>query len=743
MDSAELAAEQAYFDQALKCREAAAQVRAQAAEAAANPGAAARIARFLRRSAPPAVEDVAFGRIDHIDDGTLYIGKALITDDERNVLVVNWQTPAAQPYYRASPQEPAGLRLRRTYDSVGNTIKDWADVLFAALAELTDDGDLAEFTDALLAELGRERGPELRDIVATIHASQYELISAPLDEVLVVDGGPGTGKTVVALHRVSWLLANHPDRITPAQVLVVGPNRTFVSYTELVLPSLGDVTVDQVEIGALAPQVRHGGPEPDELARLKGDARMVGLLARALDARIGAPEASERLAVDAGYLLLPGDEVSQALAQARMAGLPYAQRRERLRAALRALVDARRTGSAPLGRLASLDNLANRLWPQLSPTAFLADLFNSRRRLAAAAADEFTDDELALLHRRSADRISQQEWSDADLALLDEADALINGRPPGYAHIVVDEVQDLSPMQLRSVARRCPTGSLTLAGDLAQATGPAAAHTWAEVLEHLPARVPARVVALRYGYRVPREVYEFAAQLLPLAAPDATPPRPIRSGPAVPQVHRVDTGSRITETVRVAAEHADAGRFVGVICPPRYRDELAAALAGSLVAWQDADAGELGSRVNLLTPRAAKGLEFDAVVVVEPADIVADDRHGHRLLYVAFTRTTRYLDVVCVGDPLPLTVPPPAQPGVATGAALAVGGFVEVPGPRSVAVTVASYGRAVAEHLRAVYPPELWLDILQAAAEELEPPRPRGRHATTATVAAPTADPPA
>jgi hypothetical protein len=451
---------------------------------------------------------------------------------------------------------------------------------------------------------------------------------------------------------------------------------------------------------------------------------MVGLLARALNARIGAPEPSERLAIGRGFLLLPGDELSRELAQARMADLPYAQRRERLRAALRALVEARQPGATG-ARLTSLENLGNRLWPALTPTAFLHDLLGSKRRLAGAAAGDFTEEEVAALHRRGADRVSREVWSEADLALLDEADWLINGRPDGYLHVVVDEVQDFSPMQLRAVARRCPSGSLTLAGDLAQATGPSAARSWAEVLEHLPARVPARVVTLRYGYRVPREVYEFAARLLPLAAPGGTAPVPIRSGPAAPQVHRTDVRSRLTEVVRVAREHADAGRFVGVICPPAYRDDLAAALTGGLVAWQDAVDGPLGARVNLLTPRAAKGLEFDAVVVVEPEEIVAGDRHGHRLLYVAFTRTTRYLDVVCVGEPMPLTVPEPATP-----AEPGRGGFVEVPQPRSSSETVAAFGHAVAEHLRAVYPPDLWLDILQAAAEELDPPPPRtGRHA--------------
>jgi DNA helicase IV len=719
MDSAELAAEQSYFDYAEKWRRAHADSAADAIQAAANPGTAARIAKLVRRKAreaqqPPAA--VAFGRMDDALGETLYIGPGLIRDGDGEALVINWTAPAARPYYNATAAEPLGIRRRREFQCSANTIVSYADVLFDALTEQLAQG--AEFSDALLAELDRDHGPELRDIVATIHATQYQLISAPLDEVLVVDGGPGTGKTVVALHRISWLLANHPERLSAEQVLVVGPNPTFLSYTELVLPSLGNVVVDQRPISALAPEVRTGRTEPDELARLKGEARMAGLLARGLDARIGTPEASERLAVAGRYVTLPGDEVSRALAEARMAELPYAQRRERLRQALRALLVARMEQDPGSGRIASLDNLLERLWPQLTPAAFLADLFGSRRRLAAAGGGYFTEAELAALHRRAADRLTQQVWSDADLALLDEVDALINGRPLTlYGHVAVDEVQDFSAMQLRSVARRCPTGSMTLAGDLAQATGPSAASSWEQVLEHLPARVPARLVALRYSYRVPREVFGFVSPLLSVVAPGSVPPQPIRSGPAAPQVHAVGAGERAAEVVRLAGEHAAAGRFVGIVCPPTLREQVAAALDAAAVSWHDADSGGLGQQVNLVSPRAAKGLEFDAVVVVEPQEIVAGDPNGLRLLYVALTRTTRYLHVVCAGDPLPL-VAPERQPAPAP------------PAPGISADEVRAYGRELAASIRRAYPPEVWLAVLQAAADELEPPAPprAGRH---------------
>jgi DNA helicase IV len=317
-----------------------------------------------------------------------------------------------------------------------------------------------------------------------------------------------------------------------------------------------------------------------------------------------------------------------------------------------------RAGTDPSGQDA-LANLVERLWPQQSAPAFLRDLFGSRRRLQAAAGGEFSAEELELLYRRGADRISEEVWSEADLPLLDEAEHLISGGVRRYAHVVVDEAQDLSPMQLRSIARRSATGSLTVVGDLAQSTGPWARDDWQDVTGHLPATYPVSLAPLRYGYRVPRQAYELAARLLPVAAPHAQPPEVVRDGPAEPRIHRVGLADRAGRTAAVAARYAENGQFVGIVCPPRCRREVEAALAANGLGWSSAERGELGSAINLVSPQEVKGLEFDALVVVEPEQIVAGDDRGHRLLYVALTRTTRYLDIVCVGEPVPLTAPPP------------------------------------------------------------------------------------
>ncbi|MFV2022668.1 HelD family protein [Micromonospora sp. LOL_023] len=675
---AEIAAEQEHFDAAAAERDRRRAQLGALAASGADKAAAARLrqhAEVVARALGDAADAVAFGRIDDESGEALYLGRHLISaGGGADPLVINWQSPAAARYFTAGPTDAQGLARRRSYQCTGNTIDSFADVLFAEIAAGVATGP--DVDGPLLAELARGRTGTLRDIVATIQAAQFELIRAPLDELLVIEGGPGTGKTAIALHRVSWLLFQHPE-LAADDILVIGPHPTFMRYISQVLPGLGDAEVELREISRLAPTVRRGRAESTSVARLKGDARMAGLLDRALRNRIGTPDPAERLLLGSRFVTLPGEEVRGALAAADAADLPYNGRRQLFRDRLADLVQAR-TGADPRGQSA-LANLVERLWPQQSPSVFLRDLFGSRPRLRAAAgaagaaggdgpdanagsgpqtASGLTPDELATLHRRGADRISEELWSAADLPLLDELDHLIDGAPQRrYGHVLVDEAQDLSPMQLRAVARRSRTGSLTVVGDLAQSTGVWARDSWDEVTRHLPTTHPVRVAPLRYGYRVPRQAYEFAARLLPVAAPAVTAPEVVRDGPAEPNVHQVGLTERAGRVVAVATKHAGRGAFVGIVCPPRCRREVEAALAENGVSWSSAQQGDLSGSINLVSPAEAKGLEFDAVVVVEPEQIVADDERGHRMLYVALTRTTGYLDVVCVGDPLPLTAP--------------------------------------------------------------------------------------
>jgi DNA helicase IV len=719
--SAELVQEQAYFDIAAKHRERRLATLADVPVVGAHRAAAIHLKRYAKVAADAigsADSAVAFGRIDDHQGERRYIGRHLIRDSESEVLVVNWQSPAAARYFEASHGDPHGLRRKRTFECEGNRILDFADVVFMAPAQpapaepapaepgAPEAPAAAGVDEPLLRELASSRTGRMRDIVATIQAAQYDIIRAPLDRVLVIEGGPGTGKTAVALHRVSWLLFHHRDTIRPEDVLVVGPHPTFIHYIGGVLPGLGDGGVVLRDLGQLAPPVRSGRREPVPVSRLKGEARMAGLLARALAGRIGTPEPAERLLLAGRFVTLPGVAVAGALADCRAGNLPYAPGRQLLRDRLAALV-RERGGPDPTGQ-DPLANLVERLWPQQSAAGFLRDLLGSRRRLRAAAGGAFTDDEQDLLYRRGADRLSEEVWSAADLPLLDEAEHLIGGAGRRYAHVVVDEAQDLSPMQLRSVARRSATGSLTVVGDLAQSTGPWARDSWSEVTGHLPAQHPVAVAPLRYGYRVPRQAYQLAARLLPVAAPEARAPELIRDGPADPRVHRVELADRAGRVAAVASRYAAAGQLVGVICPARCRRELEAALAADGVTWSSAARGELGSAVNLVSPQEAKGLEFDAVVVVEPEQVVAEDPRGHRLLYVALTRTTRYLDIVCVGEPVPLDAPPPPAPDPVEDGP----GFTDRDGRR-----LAGH---LAGQLRSAAPERVWPQVLAELARQLD-----------------------
>jgi DNA helicase IV len=693
---AEIAREQEYFDNAAKHRKRHNEQLAEAPKVAAHQRAAALLRKYVgrQRNAEGDTEAVAFGRIDD-EHERLYIGRSLIRDDQGQPLVISWKAPAAERYYTASAADPQGLLLRRAFECEGNTILDFTDTRFA-------DETVDEF---LLRELARARTGTLRDIVATIRAAQFEVIRQRPDQVLVLEGGPGTGKTVIALHRVSWLLHRHPE-IATGGVLVVGPNPTFLRYISQVLPSLGDNDVAMLSLRELGPSVSLGRHEPAEVARLKGDARMAALLARALEARIGEPEPVERIPTDRGFLSVPGADIAAALAEARALKLPYNERRAAFRDRLDSLV-ARRAGSQTV-RPAALANLVDRLWPQQTSAAFLHALFGSRRRLVAAASPDLTEAEANLLFRRGADRLSEEVWSEADVPLLDELEDLIAGTHTRYSHVVVDEVQDLSPMQLRSVARRTAQGSMTVVGDIAQSTGPWARDDWAEVTAHLPK--PAQVLSLAYSYRVPRQVYEFAARLLTVAAPTVAPPSVVRDGPADPRVHRIPVAERAQRTVSVALEHAAANRLVGIVCPDQCRREVETELEARGQTWNSGEQHVPGSALYLVSPVEAKGLEFDAVVVVEPERIVAEHTRGHRMLYIALTRTTAYLDVVCVGDPLPLSQP----------------ASVDRPGPTP-AQTFGERERdrlaeLIASQVRHSAPREAWSDVMNEAWRRLMGP---------------------
>jgi hypothetical protein len=654
--------EQKYFDAAWEAREAS---RCTLLQAGAASGGPKKVAAAVNRAAQEVIaklgspdEAVAFGRID-LGEETLYVGTRAITDDDMDLLVINWQAPAAQAFYEATVEAPLGVKLKRSFSCDRNQITDFADVVFADLAQRVANltatpEETWGVDDVLLRDLESSRTGEMRDIVQTIQAAQYKLIRTPLDRLLVVQGGPGTGKTAVALHRISWLLYNHRDELSPEDVLVIGPNDTFTKYIRKVLPGLGDDQVEYRDLRSLGPQPSTGRNELTSVKTLKGEARMADLLRRGLEQRIRFPVGSSSLQIGPthGGVDFTREEIEFALPDHR-AKATYAAGRASFRAYLQREVERR---AAPFVTITpqTLDNAVERVWPALTSSAFLRDLLGSRDRLLAAAEESFTAAEINRLFRSPSEKLSQEEWSDVDVALLDEAEALINGQPVSFGHVVVDEVQDLSPMQLRSIARRSRDGSMTVVGDLAQATMPWARDSWDEVVTPLRGEHEALIETLQFGYRVPKQLYEFAARLMPYAAPGIEPPVVIRTGPTNPQLVETSADDLAAAAVEAARQYAGSGRFVGLICPDRIRRSVENELTRLDVAWADVGAGHLDASINLARPSESKGLEFDAVVVVDPESIVGESDWGIRYLYIALTRTTRHLTVVHTGDPLAL-----------------------------------------------------------------------------------------
>lgn len=656
----ELQAEQAHFDSAAEARERSRQVLAHAGAAAGGPakGAAAvqRAANEHAAGLGASNEAVAFGRIE-LEDETHYVGKRSILSDDKDTLVIGWQAPKARAFYTATATDPMGVRCKREFTTSGNQIRDFSDTVFADLA-----GRIAELsgpaqwdvTDALLQELKAARSTTMRDIARTIHAAQYELIQAPADRLMVVQGGPGTGKTALALHRISYLLFNDLD-LQPSECLVVGPNPTFIQYVSGVLPGLGDDNIVYRAIDRLGPQRSGHRVETPEVARLKGTSRMARLLRQGLFQRLGltARTSSVRL----GQVEFSREVIESEVRRQAERPVAYNVGRQGLRAFIQRELSVR----APRVSIpsSSVDSALDRIWPTVTPQSFLREFFATRERMLAAGDDtDFRVSEINRLVRRPADRISDEQWSDADVALLDELDFLINGEPTRrFKHIVVDEAQDLSPLQLRSLRRRSVNGSMTVVGDIAQSTGLWSRSSWADVMDALRhPEVEAVEEQLELGYRVPLQVFAFAAQLLPHAAPGIFSPRVVRQGPAEPELVEVETTALASAAVKAALDHVDSGRFVGLVCAPELKPHVESQLASLNRSWNRSTDGALDSALNVVEPTAAKGLEFDTVVVADPESIAASD-HGLRLLYIAMTRTTQYLTVVHDGRALPLPEP--------------------------------------------------------------------------------------
>ena len=655
----ELAAEQAYLDgahHALSTMRRRAESLLVDVRSAGNPDLdylAALVHRVHALAESP--RPLLFGRIDPETGESWHIGRRHVEDQRGDPVVVDWRAPVSMPFYRARSTNALGLRRRRQVMVDRRTVIAVADDLFG------DGGPDRSSTrlrggDALLAELERSRTGEMLDIVATIQAEQDEIIRAPLEQLVAVQGGPGTGKTAVGLHRAAFLLYNHPG-LSQAGVLVIGPSRAFLRYISQVLPSLGEEAVIQTTIAHLAPRVRVSGEDGIDVRRLKGDPRMAVVISRALEQRRRPIDNDVVLRARFASCVLMPTGVNDLADSIAAGAAPYKSGRAALRARLVSLVRQRLRAAGSMEanepwlerELMSSEGvrgLLDHLWPSVSPTAMVRELLSSGERLEHSAAGVLTRSECDLLVQRTGTSGTRKPaWTADDLPLLDEATFLINGRTASYGHIVVDEAQDLSPMQFRMIARRSPTGSLTILGDLAQATGAWSFQAWDEILRHLPMVAPTRMEELTLGYRAPGQVLELASRLLPVAAPTVTPTRSIRRGQDGPRIHRVEPGQLFSASVREALRLAGAGHLVGLVVAT---EQLAAVLAhaGGHDEIGTLDQDGITRSVTVVAAPDVKGLEFDAVVVVEPAAIAGVELRGLRLLYVAMTRPIRHLSIV-------------------------------------------------------------------------------------------------
>ena len=760
----ELAAEQTYVTAAYArleaMRAAAERVRTAYADVRAGGTHQARLERDIawdvtqRRLADLDIGEspLVFGRLDLERGVRWYVGRLAVEDEGHNPLVVDWRAPVAEPFYRATAVEPMSVvRRRHLITRKGREVTGLDDEVFDQLA-VEDEGLGVAGEGALLAALERNRTGRMGDIVATIQAEQDEAIRADVHGVLVVGGGPGTGKTAVALHRAAYLLYTHRRRLANQGVLLVGPSPVFLRYIEQVLPSLGEQDVQLSTISGLKPRMRVVATDLRDVAALKGDARMARVIQRAVTDRERPLARDLIVLIDGLRVRLSRADTARVIEGTRRRRNTHNENRQYVARRLYDLLVARYKNAAirayrERGIDAPADNVTSifdrdsaldatiastlargeptpegweqelrarfrtrpevkealeRMWPVLSGAELVNDLFGFRALVRSASGSILNENEQELLHRRRDPDVTRVPWTEADLALVDEADGLLgpveSARPAprrrnggggdafdtaervlddlglrGYAdaatlanrfgepsangngheaaveprtfgHVLVDEAQDLTAMQWRMLARRCPSGSMTLVGDPGQASKPGAVASWDDVLSHLPTHNATRFVSLSINYRTPAEVMEVASRLLAVAAPTVEPSRSVRSTGEYPRFVTASRDDLVATTSAQTRAALDRTGAVAVIAPPALHEAIVASLAD--VGAVSTSANALDAPIAVLDPTSAKGLEFDHVIVVEPSELVSADRAGLRLLYVTITRTTKTLTVV-------------------------------------------------------------------------------------------------
>lgn len=620
---------------------------------------------------------LCFGRIDETEEagaGSYHIGRVAVASEDHEPLIVDWRAPIAEGFYRATGRDPQGLVRRRHFISRGRELLGLEDEFFGDAAgsrQTTIGGRELRGEGALVAALETSRTGRLSDIVGTIQAEQDEIIRAPLPGVLVVQGGPGTGKTVVALHRAAYLLYTHRFPLDGQGVLVVGPNRLFLGYIEQVLPSLGEAGVELSVLPDLVPGIRTQGRDNPETGRIKGDLKMVKVVRRAVRDRQRPLRSDLIVGYGARYLRLRALESEKIVKEARRRFRSHnAGRKYVVNAVFEALAASHPDGASvsnvrdELGTNADVKSAINWMWPVLSPAMLIHDLYGSKALIASAGASITAEERAALFRRWDTDHDARQVlWTVDDVPVLDEAFEHLGPRPKKhdldeirtYGHIVVDEAQDLSPMQLRMLTRRSLNGSMTVVGDIAQSTGAWAHDHWDEVLDHLPDRKEPRHRELTVGYRIPGPTMDLAAKVLAVAAPQLDPPTAVRSDGDIPEIVEVQPPASLLGTAidKATAELADLDHGnVAVVCATSVYDDVVDAFEAAGVEIGRARRDGFTRSITVVPVNLVKGLEVDATVVMEPSQILREEQQGARSLYVAVTRSTKRLTMLHT-EPLP------------------------------------------------------------------------------------------
>ncbi|QIY96687.1 ATP-binding domain-containing protein [Streptomyces sp. S1D4-11] len=607
-----------------------------------------------------------FGRLDYLhapgadkaegaEGERFYIGRRHVHDADGDPMVIDWRAPVSQPFYRASKKDPMDVGLRRRFGYTGGDLTAYED------EHLSDPSEAAATSKLLQQEIERPRVGPMRDIVATIQPEQDEIVRSGLAGSVCVQGGPGTGKTAVGLHRVAYLLYAHRERLARTGTLVIGPNKSFLHYIEQVLPALGELEVKQATVDDLVAHVEVRGTDDATAAVVKGDARMAEVLRRAVRSHVTLPTEGVVVVRGSRRWRVPAYELETIVGELLDRDIRYGAAREALpqRIAHAVLVQMERSGEAPddrvqdaVARNTAVKAAVKAIWPPVDPAKLVLRLLTDADFLAVHAEGLLDEDEQKeILWAKPVRSVKSAKWSPADAVLIDEATDLVQ-RTHSLGHVVLDEAQDLSPMQYRAVGRRCTTGSATVLGDLAQGTTPWATRSWDEALAHL-GKGEAVIEELTAGFRVPTDVIAYASRLLPHIAPGLTPVASVRENPGFFEVRPTTADEQVVGACEELLRNEGS---IGLIAADARVPALTEALtAAGLTYLGPGEETTAQTRLTLVPASLAKGLEYDYVVLDEPQAVVdgePDERTGLRRLYVALTRAVSGLTVTHAA-PLP------------------------------------------------------------------------------------------